>query len=108
MHYNSLHPSARAYVSKNGISELAPRTGWPMIFEHIIFNFTFSPCRIMTAKYSNREFMLHMFCSDYSVIAHLEKVSCALSLNVVNHHVSRWIVTTLTSDALAVSYATAF
>ena len=59
----------------------------------------------MTAKYSNRESMLHMFCSDYSVIAHLEKVSCALSLNVVNHHVSRCIVTPLTSDALAVSYA---
>ena len=32
MHYNSLHPRARAYVSKNGISELAPTTGWPMIF----------------------------------------------------------------------------
>ena len=44
-----------------------------------------------------------MFCSDYSVIAHLAKVSCALSLNVVNHHVSRCIVTPLTSDALAVS-----
>ena len=74
-----------------------------MIFEHIIFNFTFSPRRIMTAKYSNREFMLHMFCSDYSVIAHLEKVSCALSLNVVNRHISRCIATPLTSVSYAIA-----
>ena len=53
-------------------------------------------------SYSKREFMLPIFCSDYSVIAHLEEVSSTPSLNVVNLHV----VTPLTCDALAVSYAT--